>query len=171
MEVRRAAHGFRTNIMGLPRTRVGEGSDMGRASQHEGLKTIAARYNLGALYAFGSRAREIARLATGETASSSLSGSDLDIGVEPAPNVRLTARERVRIAADLEDLFGVGRVDLVILPEADPFLALDVIRGELLYCTDRDAQAEQELQVLRRAADLAPYARERWEQILVGAST
>lgn len=62
-------------------------------------------------------------------------------------------------------------MDLVILPEADPFLALDVIRGELLYCADRDAQAEQELQVLRRAADLAPYARERWEQILVGTPT
>jgi predicted nucleotidyltransferase len=150
---------------------MGEGRDMRKAPQHEGLKTIAARYNLGALYAFGSRAREIANPTTGEAASSSLSGSDLDIGVEPATNAHLTARDRVRIAGDLEDLFGVGRVDLVVLPEADPFLALDVIRGELLYCTDRDAQAEQELQVLRRAADLAPYARERWEQILVGTST
>lgn len=144
---------------------------MGRLPAHEGVKTIAARYNLAALYAFGSRALELARLARGEAAVSPLAGSDLDIGVEPATNVRLAARDRVRIAAALEDLFGVRRVDLVILPEADPFLALEVIRGELLYCADRDAQAEHELQVLRRAADLAPYARERWEQILVGAGT
>jgi hypothetical protein len=63
----------------------------------------------------------------------------------------------------------VGRVDLVILGEADPFLALDIIRGELLYCADKDVEAEEELHVLRRAGDLAPYARERWKQILTGS--
>jgi len=31
----------------------------------------------------------------------------------------------------LEELFQTDRVDLVILPEADPYLALDIIRGEL----------------------------------------
>jgi hypothetical protein len=61
-------------------------------------------------------------------------------------------------------------VDLVVLPEADPFLALDVIRGELLTCADADAQAEDELYVLRRAGDLARFARERWRLILSGTT-
>jgi hypothetical protein len=74
----------------------------------------------------------------------------------------------VELAAELEDLLEVGRVDLVVLDEADPFLALDVIRGELVYGADKDAQAEEELHVVRRAGDLAPYARERWDRILTG---
>jgi hypothetical protein len=41
----------------------------------------------------------------------------------------------------------------------------------LLYCTDRDSQAEEELHVLRHAADLAPFARERWKQILTGSAS
>ncbi len=93
------------------------------------------------------------------------------MGVEPAPGRRLSAEERVRLADDLEDLLGVKRVDLVVLPEADPFLAVDVIRGELLYCADADRQAEDELTVLRRAADLAPFARVRWRLILSGSSS
>jgi hypothetical protein len=58
--------------------------------------------------------------------------------------------------------------ELVVLPEADPFLALDAIRGALLYARDLDAQAEYELYVLRRAGDLGPFARERWERVLRG---
>ena len=95
----------------------------------------------------------------------------MDIGVRPTPGFRLNARDRVRLASDLEDLLGVGRVDLVILTEADPFLAVDVIRGELLYCADKDAQTEEGLHILRRAGDLAPYARERWKQILAGSGS
>jgi hypothetical protein len=37
-----------------------------------------------------------------------------------------------RLAAAIEHLLGVARVDLVILKEADPYLALDVVPGELL---------------------------------------
>ena len=72
----------------------------------------------------------------------------------------------VRLATELEDLLGVVRVDLVMLTEAEPFLALDVVRGELLYCVDPDAQAEEELYVLRRPGDLAPHERERRRLIL-----
>ena len=98
------------------------------------------------------------------------SDSDVDIGVEPKPGRYLNAKERVRLAIELEDVLDVNRVDLVILSEADPFLALEIIRGELLYCADADAQAEYELYVLRRAGDLAFYARERWQQILTGTT-
>lgn len=37
-----------------------------------------------------------------------------------------------RLAAPIEHLPGAARVDLVILKEADPYLALDVVSGELL---------------------------------------
>ncbi|MGB9722995.1 MAG: nucleotidyltransferase domain-containing protein [Chloroflexia bacterium] len=74
----------------------------------------------------------------------------------------------MQLAIELEDLLDVPQVDLIVLPEADPFLALEVIRGELLYCTDPDAQAEYELYVLRRASDLAPYAHARYRAILEG---
>lgn len=42
----------------------------------------------------------------------------------------------MEIALALEKLFGVKRVDLVVLPEADAFLSLDILRGEILYCRD-----------------------------------
>jgi len=50
------------------------------------------------------------------------------------------------------------------LPEANAFLAADVVRGELLLATDLDAEAEAQLYYLRRAADLAPFLREQWRE-------
>ena len=73
---------------------------------------------------------------------------------------------RVDFAIAMEDLLGARRVDLVPLHEADPFLALDAIRGELVYTADPEAQARHELYILRRAADLAPLKRERIRMIL-----
>jgi uncharacterized protein len=130
------------------------------------LMAVGARYGIAALYVFGSRAVEIACRVRRQTISPEFPESDVDIGVQPVPGQRLTAEDRVRLAEELEELLGAKRVDLVVMPEADPFLALDVIRGELLYCADPDQQAEHELYVLRRAGDLAPYARERWLLIL-----
>ncbi|MBM4127923.1 MAG: hypothetical protein FJ247_11335 [Nitrospira sp.] len=73
--------------------------------------------------------------------------------------------------AELEDILGVGRVDLVSLPEASPFLAVEIVRGELLYETDADRTAEYELYVLRRAGDLAPFEQERVRDVLSGVAT
>jgi hypothetical protein len=53
-----------------------------------------------------------------------------------------------------------------VLPEADPFVAAEVIRGERLFADDEDAADEYDLYVLRRAGDLAPFERERIEMIL-----
>jgi len=130
------------------------------------LARLAHRFGLAAIYAFGSRAQELAAQVPGATPCAP--GSDADIGVQPLPGRTLAARDRVRLAAELEDLLGVPRVDLVVLAEAGPFLALEVIRGELLYCRDPDAQAEEELYILRRAGDLAPYERER-RRLILGA--
>lgn len=52
-------------------------------------------------------------------------------------------------------------MDLIVLPEADPFLAANIIRGERLYCSDAYLADEYELYILRRAGDLIPLERER----------
>jgi predicted nucleotidyltransferase len=134
----------------------------------EQLGAIGNRYGVLAIYVFGSRAAEIASRVRGQGVSGGPPDSDVDIAVQPGPGTHLTAQERVRLAIELEDLFEARGVDLVVLSEADPYLALDVLRGELLYCADADAQAEDELYILRRAGDLAHYARERHRQILPG---
>jgi len=51
--------------------------------------------------------------------------SDLDIGVKPEKPLRV--EEKVKIAILCEDLFDVSRVDLIVLPEAPVFLALEIV--------------------------------------------
>jgi hypothetical protein len=53
-----------------------------------------------------------------------------------------------------------------VLPEADPFLAANVIRGERLFADDRYLADLYDLYVLRRAGDLVPLERERQALIL-----
>ena len=135
----------------------------------EGLQKLCSRHRIDQLYVFGSRAREIVRLLSGSPAPQDHPGSDVDVGVLPLEGVRLAVREKSALAVELEELLGVPRVDLVLLPEADPFLAASpapqahfpIIRGELLFCADRHRADEYELYVLRRAGDLAPLERER----------
>ena len=127
------------------------------------LERLSEKYELNSLYAFGSRGQAAARfILTGE--SMPASESDLDIGV--LPRNLLSVKEKVQLALELETLFGVSRVDLVILSEADPFLATNIIRGERLYARDSDQADEYDLYVLRRAGDLAPLERERMALIL-----
>jgi predicted nucleotidyltransferase len=130
------------------------------------LDEVCRRLGVANLYVFGSRAEEIATTLRGGTPAQELPGSDVDVGVTPLPGSLAAARERVQLVIELEDLLAAPRVDLVVVPEADPFLAVEVIRGELLYCVDATAQAEEELYVLRRAGDLAPLKRERLALIL-----
>jgi uncharacterized protein len=130
------------------------------------LRDMAEQYGLADIYAFGSRAEEALALLRGQAAKTTLSDSDMDIGVLTRPGSRLGARERVTLMMELEDLFAVQRVDLVFLDEADAFLALDIIRGNLLYTESPDRQAHYELFVLRRAGDLLPFKKQRMEMIL-----
>jgi predicted nucleotidyltransferase len=135
-----------------------------------GLETLADEYGLLALYVFGSRAEEIAGRVVGSPAMTVNPESDVDIGVQPLRNRLLTAEDRVHIVQRLETLLGVERVDLVVLPEANAFLAADVVRGELLLAADLDAEAELQLYYLRRAADLAPLLREQWREVVGSGS-
>ncbi|MBW1790256.1 MAG: hypothetical protein JRK53_27225 [Deltaproteobacteria bacterium] len=129
-------------------------------------RDIAARYHLADIYAFGSRADDAVAYARGEKPTSLYPDSDIDIGILIKSPARLTARQRAALVIEMEDFFGVRRVDVVFLSEADPFLALDIIRGCLLYCEDRESQAHYELYVLRRAGDLLPFKKQRMEMIL-----
>jgi uncharacterized protein len=128
----------------------------------DALAALAAEYGLLAIYVFGSRAEEVAARMAGSHMRAAHPESDVDIGVEPQRGRALSAQDRVRIMQRLEELLGVRGVDLVILPEANAFLAADVVRGELLLATDLDAEAEVQLYYLRRAGDLAPLLREQW---------
>ena len=132
------------------------------------LAEICRRFGVVSLYVFGSRAKEIAARVGGSPAAAGPAESDLDVAVQPAQGRMDDPRERVRFLQTLETLFDVPRVDLVILPEAEAFLAADAVRGELLYCDDEDRQAREELYYLRRAADLLPFKRRRLEGILSG---
>ena len=118
------------------------------------------------LWVFGSRANEITASVRALPAVHGPADADLDIGVLFPRKLRPDARTRVRIAAQLEDLLRVPRVDLVILGEASAFLALDIIRGEQLVDLDPRAAAEFELYVLRRAGDLQPFRREKITAVL-----
>ena len=133
------------------------------------LHALSGQYNMVAVYAFGSRAPEMAarvRGDTGKEAAVAHPDSDVDIAVLPARGCVLSAHDKVCLALALEDMLDVPRVDLVVLPEADPFLAANVVRGERLYAQDAYKADGYDLYVLRRAGDLAPLERERMALIL-----
>ena len=132
----------------------------------EKIKELCNKFGIADLYVFGSRAQEIASRIRGESGEGQFSLSDVDIGIRPKKGIILTLEEQVKLAIELEDLMGVGRVDLLNLVEVDPFLALDIIRGELLYSEDPDKQAEHELYILRRAGDLVYLKKQQIRQIL-----
>ena len=125
------------------------------------LQEICKNYHVEIMYAFGSRSREIKGVIEGEKTVRNTVSSDADIGIKAFKGSYLSVRQKARLMAELEDLFGVSRVDLVILAEADSFLAANVIRGERLHCEDDYTADEYELYVLRRAGDLAPLETER----------
>ena len=129
------------------------------------LEVLCRNQGVAILYAFGSRSLELYHwLEQGQVLSPSR--SDADIGVRAAPNVFWQIKDKVRLAIALEDLFDCPRVDLIVLNEADPFLAAEVIRGERLFAHDSYEADEYDLYVLRRAGDLAPLEQERMNLVL-----
>ena len=123
---------------------------------------LCDEFSLVALYVFGSRAAEVAARVAGLPAPCEHPHSDVDVGALPRRGYALSARDKVQLTQRLESALAVPRVDLVVLPESEVFLAADVVRGELLAATDLDAEVEAQLYYLRRAADLAPFLREQW---------
>lgn len=105
-----------------------------------------------ALYLFGSRGR-----------GDETDHSDVDVGV--LFRQAQTLQDVLVLEDELERRLGVA-VDLVDAGRANAFLALDVIRGERVFCADEDGCDEFELYVMRRAGDLAPFERERRRLLL-----
>jgi predicted nucleotidyltransferase len=134
--------------------------------QAQGLARLCKDFAVDSLYVFGSRAREAKSWHDGLQPALTAGPQDVDVGVKPILGLKLSALQKARLALALEDLFGANRVDLVVLPEADPFLAANVVRGERLYAQDDYRADEFELYILRRAGDLAPLERERMALIL-----
>jgi len=128
----------------------------------EKLYQIANKFSLDIIYAFGSRATEAAEHIRNEELEIYPSAfSDVDIGVQPSKKKKFSIKDKVDLTLALEEFFSVGRVDLVIILEADPFLAANIIRGERIYCRDEYKADEYDLYILRRAGDLVPLERER----------
>jgi len=134
------------------------------ASVKEKIRSLAKAYRLRIIYTFGSRAQEAKKMTEGRRKALASSTSDLDVGI--LPRDRLSVEEKVRIGLSLEDIFGVGRADVVVLSEAPPFLALDIVQGEILYAEDPDFEAEYQIHVMRVASDLLPFEREKRAMIL-----
>ena len=130
----------------------------------EKIGQIAAKYGLQIIYAFGSRAKEVLEAVEGRIESLSSTPSDLDIGVKPERP--LTVEEKVEIAIFFEDLFDLPRVDVVVLPEVPVSLAVEIVTGEILYARDSTYEAEYQLYIMRKAADLLPYEIEKQKMIL-----
>ena len=118
------------------------------------IEQICRKYRAKALYAFGSRSAEVLQALQ----------SDLDIGI--LTSYPFSVDEKVNLALELEELFNVPRVDLVVLQEADAFLAANIIRGERIYAEDSYLADEYDLYILRRAGDLAELERKRMAMIL-----
>lgn len=132
------------------------------------LADLCRRYSVTSLYVFGSRASEIAARVAGEKVVPAHPESDGDFAVQIAEESDLRGFARGGLLIDLEELFELPRADLVVLNDADPFIALEAVRGELLFFTDADVQAEEELFILRRAGDLEPFETERIRLMLAG---
>jgi predicted nucleotidyltransferase len=130
----------------------------------ENIRKLASRYHLQIIYAFGSRAKEALDMVEGRISHLSSRPSDLDIGVKPEKP--LTIEEKVEIAIFFEDLFNLPRADIVVLPEAPAILALQVVTGEILYRQDQTYEAEYQLYIMRRAAELLPFERLKQKMIL-----
>ena len=133
-------------------------------SKETALRHICRQYAVDIVYVFGSRAREVWKWLHDKEARLSHQGSGVDIGVRPSQN--LTVRQNVELAVALEDRFGVYRVDLASIPEVNPFLAANIIRGERLYADDSYVADEYGLYILRRARDLVPPQQRRQQLIL-----
>ena len=128
------------------------------------IEQICRKYQIKALYVFGSRSADMTRAINDDTYHLAPSQSDLDIGVLTRPPFSI--EKKVNLTLELEDLFNAPRVDLTVLQEADAFLAANIIRGERLYAEDSYLADEYDLFILRRAGDLAELERQRMAMIL-----
>jgi predicted nucleotidyltransferase len=133
-------------------------------SRLQSIEQVCRKFQVKALYVFGSRRAEILQFIGDDNFQIKSSPSDVDTGV--LVHREFFVDDKVNLTLELEEIFNVTRVDLVLLQEADAFLAANIIRGERLYAEDSYLADEYELFVLRRAGDLAELERARMAMIL-----
>src|SRR5215831_8464645 len=112
------------------------------------LESLFRQHPVQLAYLFGSQ-------ATGHTHAE----SDVDVAVLLAAS--LTADERfttrLTLIGALTRLFGTDKVDVVVLNEASPLLAYEVLRnGVLLYCPDDNTRVDFQVRALCAYEDTAP---------------
>jgi predicted nucleotidyltransferase len=139
-------------------------SEMTRYDRSE-LKEICRQYSIDTIYSFGNRATELKMFVTGAGDIDRSKAVDFDVAVKIPPQKSLSVRQKSQLTIDLEELFRLTKLDLVVINEADPFLAANIIRGERIFCRDEYLADQYELYVLRRAGDLIPLERERLQII------
>ena len=116
------------------------------------LSKICEQFSIDILYAFGSRAQELVRFTQEQLDSLQTSGSDADLGFKASTH--LTMRQKAELTLSLEEFFSIETVDLVDIPQAAPHIAKEIVCGELLYAKSSHQEAEYQLYIMRRAADL-----------------
>jgi hypothetical protein len=129
------------------------------------LKQLCKDFDIDILYVFGNGAREVRNWVAermGEIFPNSL---NVDIGVRPLTKRHFGLKKRVFLTIALENFLGVNKVNLVVIPEVDLFLAANIIHGERLFFRNEYEADEYELYVLRRAGKLLPFKEERHEFI------
>lgn len=129
------------------------------------LKQLCKDFGIDILYVFGSRAKQVRNWIAGKGEIISSASSDVDIGVRLLPGRRLRFKEKASLVMALEDFLGINKLNLVVIPEADPFLAANIIHGERLFFRNEYEADEYELYILRRAGNLPLLEKERPEFI------
>ena len=132
------------------------------------IEKLALAFGIREVYVFGSRSKEIYSAVRGSSEIDRTAASDIDIGVTLPYDLILSIDQKVSITSGFEEIFNGGSIDLTVVNEAPVYLALDIIKGELIYCADVIEQARYELYILRQAGDLEYFERERRNAILYG---
>jgi predicted nucleotidyltransferase len=115
------------------------------------LSRILERHGVRLAYLFGSQAAGRAR-----------ADSDVDVAVLLRPDLSDDARFETRLAliGELGQLLRTDNVDLVVLNEAPPLLAYEVLhKGRVLYCADERERIEFQVRTLREYEDTEPLRR------------
>lgn len=116
------------------------------------LEALCRDHGLLAIYLFGSREQDGARLLAGEAVDRE--GSDIDIAVVFAGPPRVDRLPALQVA--LEDIFAPLRVDLVPVQRTDALFEFRAIDGTRVATSDGHRANLYELTVMRRAAELLP---------------
>ncbi len=109
------------------------------------LARICRAFQVAALYVYGSRAAAVLAWLEGRGQALDPGPSDVDIGVRPNPGASFLVENKVRLAIALEDLLDVDRVDLVCLPDADPFVLVQKQLGPFVTALPVNHHSKREV--------------------------